>query len=105
MHPGEELKMTVGANVQYFAHVKDLAIEVIDLTALGRINIRVTYRPKLVGARELLSIPILQPARLAPPTAQPSHRTRIALTGFSWSRTRWTGEDKGSRISQLRQVK
>jgi hypothetical protein len=63
---GEELDMIVGGDVQDFAHEEDLPLGVIDLTILNKNTIRVTYHPKIVGARDLLSNPFFQSAKLAP---------------------------------------
>lgn len=80
---GEELDMIVGGDVQDFAHEEDLPLGVIDLTILNKNTIRVTYHPKIVGARDLLSNPFFQSAKLAPLAALPliaSGRAHVRMT-------------------------
>ena len=82
---GQELDMIVGGNVQYFAHEEDLPLGVTDLTALNKNTIRVTYHPKIVGARELLADPFFRSAKLAPSAARPqiaSGRAHVRMTFF-----------------------
>jgi Cu2+-exporting ATPase len=81
---GQELDMIVGGNVQDFAY-KDLPLGVTDLTVLNKNIIRVTYHPKIVGARELLADPFFRLAKLAPSAARPqiaSGRAHVRMTFF-----------------------
>lgn len=81
--PGEELDMIVGGNVQDFAHEEDLPLGVTDRTILNKNTIRVTYHPKIVSARDLLSNPFFQSAKLAPLAALPlitSGRAHVRMT-------------------------
>jgi copper chaperone CopZ len=83
---GEELDMIVGGNVQNFATEEDPPLGVTDLTVLGKNTIRITYHPKIVGARELLSNPFFRLAQLAPPAARPliaSGRAHVRMC-FLW---------------------
>jgi heavy metal translocating P-type ATPase len=82
---GEELNMMVGGNVQDFAREEDWPLGVTDLTVIGKNTIRVTYHPKIIGARELLSNPFFRLAKLAPPTARPliaSGRAHVRMSFF-----------------------
>jgi heavy metal translocating P-type ATPase len=81
---GQELDMIVSGNVQDFDH-EDLPLGVTDLTALNKKTIRVTYHPKIVGARELLADPFFRLAKLAPSAARPqiaSGRAHVRMTFF-----------------------
>lgn len=81
---GQELDMIVGGNVQDFAH-EDLPLGVTDLTVLNKNTIRVTYHPKIVGARELLADSFFRLAKLAPSAARPqiaSGRAHVRMTFF-----------------------
>ncbi|KAH8773375.1 P-type ATPase-like protein [Hyaloscypha sp. PMI_1271] len=80
---GQELDMIVGGNVQDFAHKEDLPLGVTDLTVLNKNTIRVTYHPKIVGARELLADPFFRSAKLAPSAVRPqiaSGRAHVRMT-------------------------
>ncbi|KAI9845235.1 MAG: hypothetical protein M1837_004990 [Sclerophora amabilis] len=68
---GEELDLRIAGGVQQdFAYKQDLPIGVTDLIVLGKDSIRVTYDPKIVGVRTLLSDPFFRFATLAPPAAR-----------------------------------
>ncbi|KFY95584.1 hypothetical protein V500_02708 [Pseudogymnoascus sp. VKM F-4518 (FW-2643)] len=82
---GEGLDMIVDGNVQDFAHGEDFPPGVTDLTVLNKDTIRVTYDPKIVGARDVLSNPFFRFAKLAPPVAPPliaSGRAHVRMTFF-----------------------
>ena len=82
---GEELDMIVGGDLRDFAHEEDLPLGVADLTVLNKNTIRVTYNPKIVGARDLLSNPFFRLAKLAPAAARPliaSGRAHVRMTFF-----------------------
>jgi heavy metal translocating P-type ATPase len=81
---GQELDMLVGGNVQDFDH-EDLPLGVTDLIVLNKNTIRVTYHPKIVGARELLADPFFRLAKLAPSAPRPqiaSGRAHVRMTFF-----------------------
>lgn len=64
---------------------QDFPHGIIDIVALGAQTIRVTYQPKLVGARDLMSDPFFASAKLAPVGTRPliaSGRAHIRLMLF-----------------------
>ncbi|KFZ01789.1 hypothetical protein V500_00619 [Pseudogymnoascus sp. VKM F-4518 (FW-2643)] len=65
--------------------VKDLPSGVSDIAVLDTHTIRITYQPKLVGARDLMSDPFFQSPKLAPVADRPlitSGRAHIRLMLF-----------------------
>ncbi|KAH6670797.1 E1-E2 ATPase-domain-containing protein [Halenospora varia] len=82
---GEELDLIVSGNAQDYASVDDLPAGVTDLTILINNVIRLTYHPKIIGARELLSDPFFRSAKLAPAAARPliaSGRAHVRMSLF-----------------------
>lgn len=69
VHVGEELELLVEGNAQDYADCWPLSV--IDLTIMNRNRIRVSYNPKAIGVRELLSDPFFQHTKLAPPSLPP----------------------------------
>lgn len=67
---GSYLDLIVEGDVQAYVDIADLPIGVTDLNAIGKSTIRVTYHPEIVGARDLLSDPLFQKARLGPVAAR-----------------------------------
>ncbi|KFY62736.1 hypothetical protein V496_04425 [Pseudogymnoascus sp. VKM F-4515 (FW-2607)] len=81
---GHVLDLIVGGLASDVA-VKDLPYGVSDITVLNTHTIRVTYQPKLVGARDLMSDPFFQSSKLAPVADRPlitSGRAHIRLMLF-----------------------
>ncbi|KAH8674805.1 P-type ATPase-like protein [Tricladium varicosporioides] len=82
---GEELDLVVSGNTQDYVDVDDLPIGVTDLTILSNNTIRITYHPKIIGARELLSQPFFQSPKIAPQVARPliaSGRAHVWMSFF-----------------------
>jgi Cd2+-exporting ATPase len=80
---GEDLDMIVGANVEDLGD--DLPTGVTHLTVLNKNTIRVTYNPKIVGARDLVLNPFFRFVKLAPPAARPliaSGRAHVRMMFF-----------------------
>jgi heavy metal translocating P-type ATPase len=81
---GHELDLTVDGLASEFT-AKDLPAGVSDIAVLDTHTIRVTYQPKLVGARDLMSDPFFQSATLAPVADRPliaSGRAHVRLMLF-----------------------
>jgi len=67
---GQVLDITLQGNAQAISEA-DLPYGVTDLEVLSESTIRVTYQPKLIGARDLLSDPSFPSGRLAPVADRP----------------------------------
>ncbi|MCJ1255323.1 hypothetical protein MMC24_003139 [Lignoscripta atroalba] len=83
-HSGHELDLIVDGNASEYA-VEDLPSGVSDIAVLDHHTIRVTYQPKLVGARDLMSDPFFQSPKLAPVADRPliaSGRAHVRLMLF-----------------------
>lgn len=81
---GHELDLIVGGLASDFL-TKDLPVGVSGIAVLGMDTIRVTYHPKLVGARDLVLDPFFQLAKLAPVADRPliaSGRAHVLLMLF-----------------------
>ena len=79
---GKVLDIVVCGDSHDFRH-RSLPCGVIDLTVLDKNTLRVTYNPRIVGARNLLADPSFLSARLAPLAAPPtlaSSRAKIRQT-------------------------
>ena len=79
---GKVLDIVVCGDSNDFIH-KSLPCGVIDLAVLDKNTLRVTYDPRLVGARDLLADPSFLSAKLAPLAAPPtlaSSQTKIRQT-------------------------
>ena len=68
---GKMLDIAVCGGSHDFIH-KSLPCGVIDLIVLDKNTLRVTYNPRMVGARDLLADPYFLAARLAPLAAPPT---------------------------------
>jgi len=68
-HAGAELILFFSKNTQDLTD--SWPSGVLDLTIISKNSVRVTYHPKLIGARELLLDPFFRYAQLAPPSASP----------------------------------
>ena len=68
---GKTLDIVVCGDSHNFMH-KSLPCGIIDLAVLGKNTLRVTYNPRIVGARTLLADPFFLSARLAPLAAPPT---------------------------------
>ena len=69
VHDGEELELIVEGDAH--ACTDHWPAFVNDITVIDKNRIRVTYHPKAIGARALLSDPFFQHAVLAPPSPAP----------------------------------
>ncbi|KAL8741882.1 MAG: hypothetical protein Q9190_005561 [Brigantiaea leucoxantha] len=81
----EEMDMIV-PDPQSLANEKSLPVGVEDIVVISKTTIRVSFMPKLVGARDLLSDPLFSLAKLAPPAPQPlvtSNRAHFRKTALS----------------------
>ncbi|CUS14361.1 unnamed protein product [Tuber aestivum] len=81
---GHELDLIVDGLASEFA-AKDLPPGVSNIAVLDTRTIRVTYHPKLVGARDLMSYPYFQSPKLAPAADRPliaSGRAHVRLMLF-----------------------
>jgi Cu2+-exporting ATPase len=67
---GQVLDITLDGNAQNISQA-DMPFGVTDLEILSESTIRVTYQPKLIGARDLLSEPSFPSGRLAPVADRP----------------------------------
>ena len=79
---GKVLDIIVCGDSHDFMH-RSLPCGVIDLAILDKNTLRVTYNPRIVGARDLLANPFFLSAKLAPLTAPrtlASSRTKIRQT-------------------------
>jgi len=79
-----ELDLIVDGLASDFAS-KDLPSRVSDLAVLNPYTIRVTYQPKLVSARDLMSDPFFQSLKLAPVADRPlisSGRAHVCMMLF-----------------------
>ena len=68
---GKVLDIVVCGNSHDFIH-KSLPCGVIDLAVLDKNTLRITFNPRIVGARDLLADPSFPSARLAPLAAPPT---------------------------------
>lgn len=68
---GKVLDIVVCGDSHDFIH-RSLPCGVIDLAVLDKNTLRVTYNPRIVGARSLLADPLFLSARLAPLAAPPT---------------------------------
>jgi Cu2+-exporting ATPase len=66
---GVDLELIIEDNPQHYADLWPASI--INLAFVNKNRIRVSYHPKAIGARELLSDPFFQHVRLAPPSPPP----------------------------------
>lgn len=67
---GEELDLIVDGNAQDFS-LRELPSGVTNLSILNKNIIRVTYHPKILGARDLIASSFFRSAKLAPVVASP----------------------------------
>lgn len=81
---GHQLDLIIDGDSSEFA-AKDPPAGVCDITILGPHTIRVTYQPKLVGARDLMLDPFFRSPKLAPVADRPliaSGRAHVRLMLF-----------------------
>jgi Cd2+-exporting ATPase len=82
---GQDLDLIVDGSIENFC-LKKLPVGVRDINVLDKATIRVTYNPEVVGARDILSDPFFQSAKLAPLADPPliasgrAHTRRMLLT-------------------------
>ena len=79
---GEVLDIVVCGDIHDFMH-RSLPCGVIDLAVLDKNTLRVSYNPRIVGARKLLADPFFLSARLAPlaaPSTLASSQAKIRQT-------------------------
>jgi Cu2+-exporting ATPase len=69
VHVGEELELIVDGNAQDY--VDHWPLTVTDLTIINKSRIRISYCPKVIGARDLLSDAFFEHTKLAPPSPPP----------------------------------
>jgi cation transport ATPase len=87
-HAGEDLDLILEPNV---THLGDKwPFGVVDITSTGKNRVRISYQPRMIGARDLLSNPFFQYASLAPPSpptslssGEASVRKSLSLTLLS----------------------
>jgi Cd2+-exporting ATPase len=84
---GSYLNLILDSNAQEIVAATDLPIGVMDLTAIGKTTIRVTYHPEIVDARDLLSDPFFQKQKaklglVAPCAVIASGRPRVRMMLF-----------------------
>ena len=63
---GQDLDLIVDGNIEDFPLNGELPAGVADIKLLGKTSIRVTYNPRVIGARELLLDPFFRLTKLAP---------------------------------------
>jgi heavy metal translocating P-type ATPase len=69
-HTGEELELILDPKATALGD--EWPNGVVDITATGKRRVLVSYRPRTIGARDLLSDPFFQHTALAPPPMPPS---------------------------------
>lgn len=80
---GGELDLLVEGPVQEFMEKDDLPLGVTEITVLNESTIRVNYKPRIIGARDLLSHPVFRSPKLAPLAPPPliaSGRAHLRVT-------------------------
>jgi heavy metal translocating P-type ATPase len=88
VHIGEELDLILDPNIANLG--ANWPFGVVDITSTGKNRVRISYRPRIIGARDLLSDPFFQHTSLAPPppptsvsSARASFRKSLYLTFLS----------------------